>query len=815
MKRRIVTIIIVSFILGILTGCTKEEVHDIIVTPPLTNTDNKEKEEEKAPEKKTAEAAGWKMEVLNYKITTSIEDIKSDLGIKKINKDLVPIPTEAKEGYEYVFIHLNMEKVDSMEQIQWDKFYLMDNLGNSYTRIDDSFLTDLGASRMTGMDLNFGIKQGWIMFEIKEGYNQLRLDYKFKKNHLDCIIFGEGTVEKTSNTLLPTEYDYLKDQKQIDEALLDEASKSYTLENPLIVVNPYGNSPLTAIAIFKTENETSVKLTVKGRKPQDDITTTFDKEKTHMLPIYGLYPGDTTTLVFQLEDGTKKSVKVQTDSVITNMDNAVVKILDSKYYNYSKLTFVSSDSTDVKYGIVAYDSAGDVRYALKGHSDIFKRLSNGNVMIASSRLLRSPNHYTGLMEMDLCGKVYNDYIIPTGYVNDFVELKNGNLLIISNSNELQTLKDHIYELDRSTGEIIYDLDIKNLLEPMIGENIDLTKEDWFNCNGLWYDRKTDTIFLSSGSLNSIIAVNKTSKTAEWIIGDPIKWENADPKLFFTPIGEVFEWMYAPHQVSVLYNGDILVFDNGVGRPAFDEEGKENGVLTGEQVYSRAVIYRINIEEMTIRQIWDYGKLRGSEWYSSFHGGAEFKDKKNYWLTSGGNLFHPKDETYDLSADDIAKSEKTTYMTQVKNNEVIFELKLDQLVSRSNRMTIYSTKKNFDPSMEGKYLGDLGITATIPFENLDTNAAISTNYKINVVQNPDRIVVVGNWPFIAEDAALILRRSDGKLYAYSIPGLIIEQKGNDTVSFKMWFSPKGLEDYSYDMYILNNGVIYNSGYQIEF
>ena len=51
MKRRIVTIIIVSFILGILTGCTKEEVHDIIVTPPLTNTDNKEKEEEKAPEK--------------------------------------------------------------------------------------------------------------------------------------------------------------------------------------------------------------------------------------------------------------------------------------------------------------------------------------------------------------------------------------------------------------------------------------------------------------------------------------------------------------------------------------------------------------------------------------------------------------------------------------------------------------------------------------------------------------------------------------------------------------------------------------------
>ncbi len=819
MRKRLITLIIMSFIMGGFTGCSKEGSNDIIVTPPLTNTANKVKEEEKAPVKQTVEAAGWKMEVLNYKITTSLENIKKDLGIKKIDKDTVP--TEAEAGYEYVLVKLNMEKVNSMEQIQWDKFYLIDDLGNSYTRIDDSFLSDLGVNRMTGMDLNFGAKQGWIMFEIKEGYNQLRLNYKFNKNQLNCIIFGEGTVEKTSNKLVPSEVDYLKDQKKIDDALIDEAKKGYTLDNPLIVLNPYGNSPLTAIAIFKTEEETSVKLTVKGKKPEDDITTTFDKEYTHILPIYGLYSGDTTNLVFQLDDGRKKTVKVKTDNIDANMDNAVVKILDSKYYNYSKLTFVTFESTDIKYGIAAYDSSGDIRYALKGHSDIFKRLNNGNIMVASSRLLKAPNHYTGLMEIDLCGKVYNDYIIPNGYVNDFVELKNGNLLAIGNSKDLQTLTDHIYEIDRVTGEIIYDLDLKALLEPMLGENADITKEDWFQCNSLWYDKKNDTILLSSGNLNSIIAVKKTDKTVEWIIGDSAKWENADSSLFFTPSGEEFEWAYGPHQVSMLYNGDILVFDNGVGRPALDEKGnpivkgKDNVVLTGDQVYSRAVIYRINLKEMTIRQIWDYGKIRGQEWYSSFHGGAEFMDQRNYWLTSGGNLYDSKNETYDLTAENIAASEKTTYMTQVKNDEVIFELKLDQLVARSTRMPIYSRKKNFDPAIEGKYLNDLGVTTTIPFENLDTKAAISTNYKINVVENPDRTVVVGNWPFIAEDASLILRRSDGKLFAYSIPQLLIEKKGTDAVTFKMWFSPIGLEDYSYDIYILNNGVIYNSGYKIDF
>jgi hypothetical protein len=419
-----------------------------------------------------------------------------------------------------------------------------------------------------------------------------------------------------------------------------------------------------------------------------------------------------------------------------------------------------------------------------------------------------------LLEIDLCGKVYNDYIIPGGYVNDFMELKNGNLLVIGNSKDLQTLSDYIYEIDRTTGEIIYDLDIKNLMEPVLGEDIDVTEEDWFQCNGLWYDRKTDTILLSSGSLNSIVALNKTDKTLEWIIGDPGIWENADPGLLFTPSEDEFEWLYVPHQISMLYNGDILVFDNGVGRPAYDEDGKNNGVLSGEQVYSRAVIYRINLKEMTIRQIWDYGKERGPEWYSSFHGGAEFQDRRNYLLTSGGNLFDPKKETYDLTQKDITGSEITTYITQIKNDEIIFELKLDQLIAKSNRMPIYSRKKNFEPSIDGKYLGDLGVTATVPFENLDTNAAISTNYKISVSQNPDRVVVVGNWPFVAEDATLILRRSDGKLQAYSIPELMIEKKENDTVNFKMWFSPKGLEEFSYDIYIRNNGVIYNSGYKIE-
>ena len=44
----------------------------------------------------------------------------------------------------------------------------------------------------------------------------------------------------------------------------------YTLDNPNIILNPYGNSPLTALVLFETEQELDVKVTITGK---DKLTT--------------------------------------------------------------------------------------------------------------------------------------------------------------------------------------------------------------------------------------------------------------------------------------------------------------------------------------------------------------------------------------------------------------------------------------------------------------------------------------------------------------------------------------------------------------
>ena len=44
--------------------------------------------------------------------------------------------------------------------------------------------------------------------------------------------------------------DLFEQQNSIDEALQQEASAGYSFEEPNVIVNPYGNSPLTAVAAF-------------------------------------------------------------------------------------------------------------------------------------------------------------------------------------------------------------------------------------------------------------------------------------------------------------------------------------------------------------------------------------------------------------------------------------------------------------------------------------------------------------------------------------------------------------------------------------
>lgn len=109
----------------------------------------------------------------------------------------------------------------------------------------------------------------------------------------------------------------LSSRTAIDEALQQEASAGYSFEEPNVIVNPYGNSPLTAVAAFHTDKELGGTVTVKGKDEKNDITGTFEAATDHLVPIYGLYNGATTEVVLTLEDGTSTTVEVTTEKLIS------------------------------------------------------------------------------------------------------------------------------------------------------------------------------------------------------------------------------------------------------------------------------------------------------------------------------------------------------------------------------------------------------------------------------------------------------------------------------------------------------------------
>ena len=70
--------------------------------------------------------------------------------------------------------------------------------------------------------------------------------------------------------------------------------------------------------------------------------------------------------------------------------------------------------------------------------------------------------------------------------------------------------------------------------------------------------------------------------------------------------------------------DLLLFDNGTTRDAFDDS------ISEEDLYSRMVHYRINEKDMTIELIREYGKEYGLALFSNIHGDADELPNRN-WL----------------------------------------------------------------------------------------------------------------------------------------------------------------------------------------
>ena len=419
--------------------------------------------------------------------------------------------------------------------------------------------------------------------------------------------------------------------------------------------------------------------------------------------------------------------------------------------------------------------------------------------------------------MDLLGKVYREYAMPGGHHHDTYVMPDGNIMLASCRPSFETVEDYILEIDRETGQVVWELDMTQLIDPSEGGSVNRSDRDWFHNNGVWYDEARDTVLLSARHIDAIVGVNKTNKTLEWILGDPEGWSQEYHKYFFTPTGDDFEWHYAPHQVTVLSNGDIMCFDNGADRTKVT---KPDEAVTGHDVYSRTVVYRINQEDMTIEQIWQYGKDKGEEYYSEWISGAISleDDPNNILMTFGSNLYNPETGDYDYGPSSMLQEGliQSSKIDQVKDDQVVFNLRLDHLTYRSLRLSPYADAGKYDVDAKGEYRGNLGVTRTVDIEVDISNVAMAEDVELSL--DPTKLSLTASYNTESvedmEESCISLVKEDGTTYTYPITQIPAEEEGPALVNINGWVSTEGLRGTDYVVFVIFDGIVYNTGYKIQ-
>lgn len=422
----------------------------------------------------------------------------------------------------------------------------------------------------------------------------------------------EYTVNRQRQSLETT--DILEIQGEISDNLLKTfLAGDYTMENPMIVVNPYGNTPLSALVCFRTEEKGMLDITFGDGR----IQSFFPITEQHFLPIYGLLPGvdNEIQLQFTSERGERQtgSFVVTTEELPQRVQNAWVAVAQEIPDDF---TFVSGS------GLTAYDGTGTVRWYCDMVEDSpILRLENGNFLIHSDKIHRTGESVSSLYEIDLLGRVYHEYVV-NGAHHQVQELRNGDLFVMAERTSgretslgtmsSETCLDYLVVLDRETGEIVQEWDIGGLLEPSRAllaytisgyeayeasgaeglSAVEWTElygnYDWFHNNAVYYDEESEQITVSGQHQDVIFQFDGDTAEISWVMGKDGEFWQED---FYLDYGTSF---YGQSYFTFLADGTMMVLDNGLYR---------DGILSEEPFSARILIY--DLEKETAQVYYSY------------------------------------------------------------------------------------------------------------------------------------------------------------------------------------------------------------------
>ncbi len=463
--------------------------------------------------------------------------------------------------------------------------------------------------------------------------------------------------------------DLLQQQKQIVETIAKQYQQShYSEASPLVILNPFGTCPLAALMKFSTDQSCIVSFRV-----EDDIEfKNRSSETEHELAIIGLKPGHTNQVIVTCyyEDGTVVSYEHTIETAPLPEDYPTIELITCDEGQMAEgmiaLSLGKSDGVrTVSHLYSMIDQRAEVRWLYTGVAcHIFMKLQNGNLIVDAPVSSGICGAYTaaGFIEMDFLAITQRE----------------------------QTKQDLLVEIDRQTKEVVGEWDFRQILDfnrQTVIDKISVNHPlDWLHLNSLVYDEKSDAIIASSRNQSTVVKFNKETSEIKWILAPHEGWcEKLRPYLL-NPIGNQFEWSYAQHTPVLTPDGNLIIFDNG----NFRSYDLETAVLACQN-YSRAVEYRIDEENMTVEQIWQYGKERGSELYCAYLGAVRLLENQNKLICFGGIT----KDIFGNPIDDMKSNRMKNRVTviEMSADKIVFEVKMKDVdLTKASGYKCYRAEK---------------------------------------------------------------------------------------------------------------------------
>lgn len=520
-------------------------------------------------------------------------------------------------------------------------------------------------------DIDSYIKEGILLKNYQEGNKQ----YTFTFEDQTTINLPAETIKNIQEN--PDQWVTIVTLSNDQEYKIPTQGTSIESFIKDIKVNPSGYCPLAASIHMQlpAKGRLGVKVLSKegANTPDQEHLYQFSDNYEQNVTVLGLYENHKNQIELVYTDK-KGNERGKTQLEIPTQPLNIKRLLNHKVVTCQidrmepGLTFVAGrgegdTDTSIPYMV---DADGEIRWVLEwsNHPKLnhwggqcgLMRMKDGNYLggdINNKQLVivNVLGELQKSLNLEDLGFSFHHELKVTADQKVLIAVTKNDAKIADNSNA--RIFDFVAKLNPESGTVISLWDLTTMLDssritfakrPDVYDElpkVDVqSRTNWCHNNGV--EEMRDGSILCTGRWQGIFKYTHAGEL-KWIIAPHNEWKQEYHKYLLTPLDRNgnpitdpdvlngkkahpdFDWGWGSHSPIETPDGNIMVFDNGYVRHYnFDNPEK----------YSRAVEYKIDEQNMTIRQVWEYGRERGRDCFSVIVSSVQ------YLKQTGNRFFAP-------------------------------------------------------------------------------------------------------------------------------------------------------------------------------